>query len=120
MKELNPADYDYLGSDYEVNFLFVSCYLFKEFRKSDIVLLYDWEKKELKFFLSKEDRRRYSKYAIDFYGQEFSHWQARIADLIQKGRQIIEETLADQRQIKQYSNSELTQKILKRARLSRI
>lgn len=38
MKKLKPQDYDYLWTDYDINYIFVSCYLFKELRNSDKII----------------------------------------------------------------------------------
>ena len=53
LKSINPENYEYLWTDYDVNFIFTDCYLFKQFRAADIVLIYDWQTKGLHFFLSK-------------------------------------------------------------------
>lgn len=37
MRVINPKDYDYLWTDYEVNYIFISCYLFNEFKAAEIV-----------------------------------------------------------------------------------
>jgi hypothetical protein len=73
MKKLNPKNYDYLWTDYDVNFVFVSCYLFKEFRESNFVLIFNWKNKRLKFFLSKKDRKKLPNYGVVSYKKYFQN-----------------------------------------------
>jgi phosphoenolpyruvate synthase/pyruvate phosphate dikinase len=95
MKELKPKDYDYLWTDYDVNFIFTSCYLFKKFRNTDIVLIYDYKEKGLHFFLSKKDRKKFSKLGINFYEKMFPSWESNINKNIELGRKLIKITKQD-------------------------
>ncbi len=112
---MNPEEYDYLWTDYDVNFIFTSCYLFKEFRNTDIILIYDWKNKGLKFFLSKEDRIRFSEYGVIFFQNKFPAWKKQIVKNIKIGNKLIMETKRDE--VSLMSNQELKKKILERASL---
>lgn len=92
MSTLNPKDYDYLWTDYEVNFIFTSCYLFKEFKASDMVLMYDWQTKGLHFFLSKKQREIFSKEGIAFYERNFPKWKEEIKKSMEEAEHLIAET----------------------------
>ena len=94
-KELNPSDYEYLWTDHDVNFIFTSCYLFKEFRDTDIVLIYDWKNKGLKFFLSKKDKLKFSEFGVIFYQKHFPVWKTSVLSNIQLGKKIIQTTNND-------------------------
>jgi phosphohistidine swiveling domain-containing protein len=87
-----PQDYEYLWTDYDVDFIFTSCYLFKEFRQSDIILIYDSISKGLIFFLSKQDKKKYSRQGVDVHTKGFSKWKQRIKKNISKGRRLIDQT----------------------------
>lgn len=87
--KINPEDYDYLWSDYDIDFIFVSCYLSKDFCKNDIVLIYKHENKELRFFLSKKDRAKLSRYAITHYKKNFDSWKKNIEQNISLGKKLI-------------------------------
>ncbi|MEK6868108.1 MAG: hypothetical protein AABX98_04780 [Nanoarchaeota archaeon] len=54
MVKIYPKSYEYLWTDYDVNFIFISCYLFKKFRETDFVLIYEPEKNGVAFFIGKE------------------------------------------------------------------
>jgi phosphohistidine swiveling domain-containing protein len=86
---MNPKDYDYLWSDHDIDFIFTSCYLFKEFRKADIILTYDRKNKALRFFLSKKDRKRLSRYGLSFYKKGFDEWKKKIAKHTRIGEGLI-------------------------------
>ncbi|MBS3122279.1 hypothetical protein J4434_05355 [Candidatus Woesearchaeota archaeon] len=118
-KELNPSDYEYLWTDHDVNFIFTSCYLFKEFRDTDIVLIYDWKNKGLKFFLSKKDKLKFSEFGVIFYQKHFPVWKTSVLSNIQLGKKIIQTTNNDiiKLNISSMSNDELKNKILERANL---
>lgn len=89
---INPEKYEYLWTDYDVNFVFTSCYLFKEFRMTDIVLIYDFKDKGLRFFLAKEDRKKFSDYGVEFYKKEFFRWKQEIVKNILEGKKLIKDT----------------------------
>lgn len=110
---INPKDYEYLWTDYDVNFIFTSCYLFKEFRETDIVLVYDWKDKALKFFLSKKDREKFSDQGVIFYEKHFPEWKEKIIKSIEKGKELIEEK-NDKNKISSMSNEEIKNKIQER------
>lgn len=112
---MKPEDYDYLWTDYDVNFIFTSCYLFKEFKDADIVLIYDWKNKGLKFFLSKKDRARFSDYGVEFFENIFPTWKNKILENIKKGKQLIADTKKDN--VSSMTNKELKKKISERANL---
>jgi len=114
---LNPKEYDYLWSDYDINFIFTSCYLFKEFRKQDIVLIYGHEKQELKFFLSKASRKSLSAYGIKVYGKEFSKWKEDILKNIKKGEILVSETEKERDKIGSMDDSTIKSKVHERAAL---
>lgn len=114
---INPENYDYLWTDYDINFIFTSCYLFKKFRDTDIVLIYDWKNKALKFFLSKDDRKKLSEYGVIFYEKHFPKWKERIIKNIEKSKELIEETKNDKNKISSMSNEEIKNKIQERVNL---
>lgn len=116
MKMLNPKNYDFLWSDHDINFIFVSCYLFKEFKEADIILIYDWHNKELEFFLSKKDREKFSKFGFDFFRNNFSSWKRKIEKNISKGEELIQGTRELKKKIKTLTNSDLREKILERVK----
>lgn len=106
-KKIIPQNYDYLWIDHDVNFIFTSCYLFKSFKKADIVLIYDYRQKGLKFFLSKKTRENFSKYALKFYQNNFATWQKDILENIKIGEELIRET-------KKYQPAQMTLGEIKR------
>ena len=63
MTSIAPAEYEYLWSNHDVNYIFTSCYLSPVFRsRRHLVLTYGLEeKKELKYFLSKENHKSVSR-----------------------------------------------------------
>src|SRR3989344_7544365 len=95
--KLDPARYDYVWTDHDVNFIFTSCYLFDEFRKSDMVLMYDWKKKGLSFFLGKKDRKRLENEGAAFYSSQskFNTWKSSIIKEIAHGKKLIAESAHD-------------------------
>lgn len=119
MIKLNPSYYEYLWTDHDVNFIFTSCYLFKEFRDTDIVLIYGWKNKGLKFFLSKKDKLKFSEFGVIFYMKHFPKWKTSVFGNIQLGKKIIQTTNNDiiKNKIPSMSNDELKNKILERANL---
>lgn len=119
MIKLNPSNYKYLWTDHDVNFIFTSCYLFKEFRNTDIVLIYEWKNKGLKFFLSKKDKLKFSEFGVIFYEKKFPKWKQFILHNIKIGENIIEATKRDKLngKVTSMSNDELKNKILERANL---
>ena len=114
---LKPDNYDYLWTDHEINFIFTSCYLFPEFRRADIVLIYNWRDKGLRFFLSKKDRLKFANYGVRFYRHYFPAWQKNILENIKRGKDLIRETGADRLKVARLSERELKGKIRRRARL---
>ncbi len=114
---INPKDYEYLWTDYDVNFIFTSCYLFPEFRKADIVLLYDYQKKGLAFFLSKEEHKKCSKYGVKLYTHQFSSWKKDIEMNIALGKELIQQTKKDSKVIPSLSLRELRQRFVDRVHL---
>lgn len=100
---IKPQDYEYLWTDYDVNFIFTSCYLFKEFKKTDIILLYDWRNKGLSFFLSKKDHIGFSKYGLRFFRHLFPQWKVKIKKNIQFGKKIIEQTNQEKENVHRFS-----------------
>ena len=114
---ISPKDYEYLWSDHDVNFIFTSCYLFPTFRKTDIILIYLWEKKELQFFLAKKDHNLLSQEGVLFYQQKFPVWEYNIQKLIIQGRNLIQETKKHTSTIYTMTLKELKQHFLKRVTL---
>ncbi len=114
---INPQDYEYLWTDYDINFIFTSCYLFKEFRQADIVLLYDCQKKGLAFFLSKEERKKCSAQGIKLYAQESDQWKKEIWKNIALGKKLIQQTKNESNIIHQLSPQELKQRFIDRVHL---
>lgn len=108
---INPKNYEHLWTAYDVNFIFTSCYLFKKIRKTDMVLIYDWKNKALKFFLSKEDRKKFSDYGVIFYEKHFSKWKEKITKNIERGKRLIKETKNDKNKIFSMSDEEIKNKI---------
>lgn len=117
MKALNPHEYEYLWTDYEIDFIFTSCYLSEEFRKADIVLIYGHMKKGLKFFLAKKDMKKFAEYGVELYEKRFSSWKQKIKRDIAAGKNLIEETKNDIDRASSMTDEELKQRILERARL---
>ncbi|MCX6707934.1 MAG: PEP-utilizing enzyme [Candidatus Woesearchaeota archaeon] len=117
MIKINPEDYDYLWTDHDIDFIFTSCYLSKEFRNADIVLIYSWKEKGLKFFLSKKDRTKFSEYGVKLYEKGFSEWKNKIIKDIKNGEHLIEETRKYKNRVSLMSNKEIKDKILDRADL---
>lgn len=111
---IDPNDYEYLWTDHDVNYIFVSCYLFKEFRKGDFVLIHDPEKNGVSFFLSKHQHKAYSKEGVKFFSK-LKIWEKEIISSIKDGKRIIKETKKDN--VSLISNRELKEKILERANL---
>lgn len=114
---INPKNYEYLWTDYDINFIFTSCYLFKEFRQADIVLLYDYQKKGLAFFLSREERKRCSAKGIKLYTQEFDQWAKEIVKNIALGKKLIQQTKKESNIIHKLSSPELKQRFIDRVHL---
>lgn len=120
MKTLDPKDYDYLWTDHGVNFIFVSCYLFPSFRKSDIVLIYNPRDKGLRFFLSKKDRMRFARFGLRFYRSplRFASWKRSIQKNIKTGKVLIRETLHDQKRgVRLLSLQDIEERLRKRVQL---
>ncbi len=117
MLRLNPNDYDYLWTDYDVNFIFTSCYLFKDFKQHDILLLYDWKNKGLKFYLSKVDRVNCSKYGVEFYEKHFNSWKTSILKNIDLGKNLIQDTHGHKQKLSLMNNHELKSLFLERVTL---
>jgi len=113
----NPKEYEYLWTDHDVNFIFTSCYLFKEFRKADIILIYNWKDRGIKFFLAKKDRKRFSDYGIEFYKEKFLEWKKGIIKNIKVGKELIKETKQEKNKIQSMGDKEIKNKILERANL---
>ncbi|MBN1385496.1 hypothetical protein JW968_00795 [Candidatus Woesearchaeota archaeon] len=114
MKVPNPQDYTYLWTDHDVNFIFTSCYLFKEIRESDMVFFYDHKDKGLRFYLSKKDIKRFSASAVDFYS-DIADWEKDIKNSIRKGEELVKETEKDD--VAKLNDDELKQRIGARAGL---
>ena len=114
---LNPNNYDYLWTDYEVNYFFVSCYLFKKFRKTDFVLIYDWQAKGLKFFLAKKEREKFSYFGIKFYDKLFFSWKKKIIQNIKIGEKLIKATNKEKNFISNMKDKEIKEKIFERVNL---
>lgn len=119
MIKLTPSNYEYLWTDHDVNFIFTSCYLFKQFRDTDIVLIYDWKNKGLKFFLSKKDKLKFSEFGVIFYEKKFPKWKTSILHNIKIGKNLLRVSKLDKlnSKIASMSNDELKNKILERANL---
>ncbi len=100
---INPNDYEYLWTDYDVNFIFTSCYLFKEFREADIVLIYDYKKKGLSFFLSTEQRRKCSEYGIKLYTAKFDSWKKEMERNIALGKKLVEQNKQERGRVRKLS-----------------
>lgn len=115
MLTLHPKNYDYLWTDYDVNFIFTSCYLFREFRQADFVLIYDWQSKGLQFFLSKKQRRQFADEGVIFFKNKFQPWKEKITNIIAKGNQLIKETKNNNPQT--LSDDELKRKFIERVGL---
>src|SRR4051812_26098950 len=81
----HPKYYEYLWSNHDVDFIFTSSYLFEEFKTCDIVLTYDWQKKELKFFLANDERKRLSEENVHKYLDEFDAWKDSMGATMARG-----------------------------------
>lgn len=75
---IDPGHYEYLWTDRDVNYLFVSCYLSREFRGGDFVLLYDPKQNGVAFYLSRKDRKRFSRYGLRFFKTLYPAWERRM------------------------------------------
>ncbi|MFH1440298.1 MAG: PEP-utilizing enzyme [Candidatus Woesearchaeota archaeon] len=113
--KLLPSEYEYLWTDHDINFIFTSCYLFKKFRETDIVLIYDWKNKALKFFLSKKEKKKFADYAMELYEKHFDRWRSNINNCIEQGKKIIKETKDDNPRL--LGNEQLKNKIIERVNL---
>ncbi len=114
---LHPQDYDYLWTDHDVNFIFTSCYLFKEFRDADIVLLYDLKQKGLQFFLAKKERVRFSEYGVEFFEKHFEKWKKEILGNIEEGKQLAHATDKERLRIHLLNKQDLRKRISRRVHL---
>lgn len=114
MIKINPKDYEYLWTDYDVNFIFISCYLFKNFRETDFVLIHDPEKNAVAFFLGKEARRACSKYGLKFYKEDFEDWKKKIETQIEKGKNLIKETEKEKNSTASMNFQTIKQRFLER------
>jgi phosphohistidine swiveling domain-containing protein len=114
----DPKHYEYLWSNFEVNYLFVSCYLSKIFREADIMLTYDHEKHELKYFLGRKDRRRIEKFATARYQSEelFTAWKGQIEADSTMGEELAEQSEKEKTSSKKLSDAALKECILERVR----
>ncbi|HRY82107.1 MAG TPA: PEP-utilizing enzyme [Candidatus Moranbacteria bacterium] len=119
MNQISPKNYDYLWTDHDVNFIFTSCYLFEEFRKSDIILVYDYKDKGLKFYLSRNQRKKFSRLGLRFFnsGKEFLSWRLKILNDIKNGKKLIAETKKNKNKIKYFTNDKIKNEFLKRVAL---
>ena len=114
MKEfLNPSGYNYLWSDYDVNFIFTSCYLFPEFKATDFVLIYDWREKKLDFYLSHKDQQRLADEAVSFYQDRFEIWQKFTKQNIQAGEKFIKLVQKESPSAANLTNQQLQKTFLK-------
>ena len=116
---IRPEDYEYLWSDYEVNFIFTSCYLSPVFKRADIVLIYDWRQKELKFFLSSMDQRRIASETAFFYQDQgsFDNWKFEINEEIVQGEKLVRKTKEEALSLSPFSLEELGSRFRERAHL---
>lgn len=110
--KINPVDYEYMWTDYDVNFIFASCFLCKETKESDILLIYDWKSKGLRFFLSKSDKKRLSDKGVTFYDNDFTTWKERITKDIQKGKKIIEVANKEKIKIPDMTTEKIKERII--------
>ncbi len=85
------SDYDYLWTDCDVGYFFASCYLFPNFKRNDFVLIYNYAKKELQFYLAKKDHQRLAEEGLIFYKKQYSTWKKRILCTIERGKKLITE-----------------------------
>ena len=117
MVKINPKDYGYLWTDHEVNFIFVSCYLFKNFKETDFVLIYEPEKNGVTFFLAKEAKKACAEYGIQFYEKKFEEWKRKVETQVMEGKRIITETKVERRKIPSMNDQIIKQKFLERVKL---
>lgn len=117
MIKINPKEYEYLWTDYDVNFIFISCYLFKSFRETDFVLIYEPERNGIAFFLGKETREKCSEYGLKFYKEDFEAWKKKIDAQMKKGKKLIQETEKEKNSISSMSDQTIKQKFLERVGL---
>src|SRR3989344_3121352 len=84
-----------MWSNFDVNFFYASKYFSSFFRDSDIILIYNWRNKELKFFIGKKYRERVSKFAVDLYQSGFNDWKRKIIENTKKCRELEEQSKKD-------------------------
>ncbi len=117
MIQINPKEYEYLWTDSDVNFIFVSCYLFKNFKETDFVLMYDPDKNGVAFFIGKEAKKACAEYGVTFYNREFEDWEERIELKVKEGKRIIEQTKEEKGAISSMNDEILRKKFLERVML---
>ncbi len=114
---LRPNEYEYLWSNHDINYIFNSCYLSPIFRNADIVLAYEHQQKELKYFLNICDRERIEDWTLDIYQNHFDEWRKTIKQHIIDGNVLIAETYSHKASIPAHSNDQLRSAISERKRV---
>ncbi len=117
MIKIEPKEYEYLWTDHEVNFIFVSCYLFKNFKETDFMLIYESEKNGVAFFLAKEAKKACAEYGVQFYEKKFEEWKKKVGMQVMEGKRIITETKVERRKIPSMSDLIIKQRFLERVKL---
>ncbi len=116
MKKIKSQDYDYLWTDYDINYIFVSCYLFKEFRNSDFILIYKHKDRGLRFFLAKKEKEKFSDCGLKLLSSKnkFFKWKNNIRKNIVLGKKLIKLTEKHRKKIQIMRSKELKTHILER------
>jgi len=90
MTNLDPRKYGYLWTDQDVNFIFVSCYLFREFRQRDFVLIYNPHENGVSFYLGNKERQRLARYGLRFYSKLYPEWEKNAKKKVAKARRFLD------------------------------
>lgn len=105
MKIPNPKNYEYLWSNHDLNLFFLSYWLNEEYKKRNLIIIFDSRTKEGKYFLSKRTINYLSKFGFLFFKKLFPKWQEKIEQRIKEARKVIREV--EKKDLSWFSNSEL-------------
>jgi len=110
MKALRPKDYEYLWSNQDYDFFFVSYWLNKEWRKRDVLVMCNHKNQEAKYFLSKQSKQSLSRLGIVFYDTTFPIWKQKVHAIIKNTEKAIRDIYA--RDLSLLSNNDLKRDFL--------
>jgi len=110
MKKINPQNYEYLWSNFNPTFFFISYWLNKEYKKRDTLIIFDSKAKEAKFFLSKKDKKSLGKFGLLFFSKLFPSWKEKIFLVLKEAKRFIKKS--KKKNLSSLSNQSLKKEFL--------